>query len=254
MLSSWRPEDQRVLCGELASYCSAVKGQDWGLLSLVFWTISPPPTEGTSRTFSRKALESIGKAYMRRVDITFDDLDSALVALSNRRGQPKIDHHELIAITLLCVEHIIASGKGGGGIGFEGLLRMLTGCEVALRTAIPQNESTEIIRKIRVDTQKAIKGLLPDFKVEWYRTYFEELLKFDIQTNVPSYDGCLDILDTFGPLVRQIWESSPRYWEKCVASEWRSVSGEPRAKRYAACETFNTFVLETDQVFCQTHT
>ncbi|KAG8933526.1 hypothetical protein FRC01_008455 [Tulasnella sp. 417] len=168
MLSSWRPEDQRVLCNELASYCSAVKGQDWGLLSLVFWTISPPPAEDTSRTFSRNALESLRKAYMGGVDITLDNLDSALVAVSNRRGQPKIDHHGLITTIFLCVEHIIASGRGGGGLGLEGLLRMLTRCEVALRTAMPQNESTEIIRKIRVDTQKAIKGLLPDLKVEWY--------------------------------------------------------------------------------------
>ncbi|KIO23559.1 hypothetical protein M407DRAFT_214464 [Tulasnella calospora MUT 4182] len=162
-------EERRVFYDDLADYCLAVKGRDWGFLSLASRTISWFPRDGMRARYSETDLESIRKAYMgsannhphRGVDVTLLDLDEAFTAVLDHENRDRLDNYGIITGVLRCVEYIVASGRSSGSMELERQFRLLGSCEAALRTVTPQDDNIEIIRRIRIDALTVIKELLP---------------------------------------------------------------------------------------------
>ncbi|KIO23553.1 hypothetical protein M407DRAFT_214458 [Tulasnella calospora MUT 4182] len=197
----------------------------------------------------------------RGVDVTLLNLDEALAAVVGHPLWDMFNDYGIITSMLLCVEHIVASGSGS--IGLEKQFSVLGSCEAALRTVKPQDHYIERIRRIRIDALTAIKELLPGPEerraympssiFESFRIYFQMLLSLDMKTNHRLRDERFDILDTFGPRIRQFWSYSPDYWEDSYDTRWCDVTGELRVKRDAARQTFNSYVSTVDEGFCQMH-
>ncbi|KIO18250.1 hypothetical protein M407DRAFT_11976 [Tulasnella calospora MUT 4182] len=229
-------EEGRDFYNHLADYCSALERQDWGLLSLVFWTISRLQRNQMSGRFLGSGLESLRTAYMGDVNITLLHLNSALTVVLDPRSEELLKRYGIVTIVLQCVNNLMAAGRNSGSIGLEDQFKVLGGYEAALRAVAPQGESRGIIRKIRIEVQEAVKDLLPAPDKPW-----------SLQTNRPLHDEDLDILHTFSPLMRDLWVCSPYCWATRSGAEWSSVTGELRAQRDAARDSFNTFVLKVDK-------
>ncbi|KAG8933527.1 hypothetical protein FRC01_008456 [Tulasnella sp. 417] len=236
----------------LADYCSALERQDWGLLSLVFWTISRLQRNVTSRSLLRAGLEAIRAAYMGDVDITLLHLNSALAVVLDPGSEELLKRYGIVTIMLRCVNNLIAAGRSSGRIGPEDQFRVLGGCEAALRTVVPQDESIELVRNIRMAVRATINELLPGV-FEYLNIYFEKLVNMDMETVQALHDEDLDVIRTFCPLMRDLWLYSPYCWATSYGSEWHNFTGELRTQRGAARRSFNTFVSKIDKVSCRIH-
>lgn len=83
--------------------------------------------------------------------------------------------------------------------------------------------------------------------------YFDRLLSIVRQERYLPEDHYVDVLHIYSPLIRQIFVTSPWRWEDCDALEWRNAPEELRERRSTVHQTFNSFVLEIDKVFCPMH-
>ncbi|KAG8927918.1 hypothetical protein FRC01_006731, partial [Tulasnella sp. 417] len=250
-------EEGAEFYSSLADYCSASERQDWGLLSLVFWAISRLQRNETSRNFLGAGLEAIRAAYMGDVDVTLLHLNSVLAVVLDPRSEELLKRYGIVTIMLRCVNNLIAAGRSSGRIALEDQFRVLGGCEAALRTGPPQDESRELIRNVRIAVRATINELLPvpdkpwsfiPLRVfEYLHIYFQKLFDMDMETAQALHDENLDVIRTFSPLMQDLWLYSPYCWVTSYGSEWDNVTGELRTQRDAARQSFNTFVSKVDK-------
>ncbi|KAG8911187.1 hypothetical protein FRC01_005866 [Tulasnella sp. 417] len=253
----WAPfSEKKSAFFSYLDHCSRVNGRSIRFLSLAFWAITWCRRRKLTPKYFSRVLESLREAYLGDMDVTLLYLDAAFTAILDPKNRRENEFFGLTKIMLQCVENLLATEQAKGSIGLEEQFKLLGCCELALRNAKPQTENTETIQRIRIGVLAAVRELLPSPDrpyaklVDQLNTYFQTLLTSDLQTSYPLSNESLDILESFAPLMRQVWSYPPSCWKGEWRDRWSDASTKLWEKRDATRRIFNTLVLNVDKVFC----